>query len=361
MKIIHTSDIHLNSKMESSLNSKQAKERKVELLSTFSRLVDYANQHSVEAIIIAGDLFDTESINKSTKEFVLNIISKNKHISFLYLCGNHEKTAFIDNIEIPENLLTFNNSWTYHQIGNVVFAGVNITKENHKSIYSSLQLDSANTNIVILHGQTSKYFAKDNYEVINLTELKNKNIDYLALGHIHSYTIDSLDDNAKYCYPGCLEGRGFDECGEHGFVLVDVDNKNLSTTFIPFAKRQLLELNIDISKSTSVYDIDELIKKEIVDLNKSNLIKINLVGSITENVNVDVEFLNHTLNELFYFAKVVNKTTLAINIDNYKNDVSIKGEFVKSVLNSNKLSDTEKEQVILLGLKALNGEQDLWE
>jgi hypothetical protein len=30
------------------------------------------------------------------------------------------------------------------------------------------------------------------------------------------------------------------------------------------------------------------------------------------------------------------------------------------VLNSNKLSDTEKEQVILLGLKALNGEQDLW-
>lgn len=358
MKIIHTSDIHLNSKMESSLNSKQAKERKLELLSTFSRLVEYANANNVEAIIIAGDLFDTESINKSTKEFVLNLITKNSHITFLYLCGNHEKSAFITDIDIPNNLLTFGNNWTYHNVNGVMFAGINITKENCKSMYSNLSLDDKNTNIVILHGQTSKYFVKDNFEIVNIAELKNKNINYLALGHIHSYVNDVLDDNANYCYPGCLEGRGFDECGEHGFVLLEVENKSINTTFVPFAKRKLYELNIDVSNSQNIHDIDELVKKEILDIDKSSLIKINLTGSVNENTNIDTDFLNNTLNELFYFAKVVNKTTLAINIDNYKNDVSIKGEFVKSVLNS-KLSNTEKEQVILLGLKALNGERDL--
>ena len=93
MKIIHTSDLHLNSKMESSLTSEQAKQRKAELLRTFARMIDYANENSVEAIIIAGDMFDTETINKSTKEYVLDIIKKNSNITFLYLCGNDFVTS----------------------------------------------------------------------------------------------------------------------------------------------------------------------------------------------------------------------------------------------------------------------------
>ena len=54
--------------------------------------------------------------------------------------------------------------------------------------------------------------------------LKNKNIDYLALGHIHGYKEAPLDGRGKYCYPGCLEGRGFDECGKKGFVLLNIEN-----------------------------------------------------------------------------------------------------------------------------------------
>jgi exonuclease SbcD len=54
--------------------------------------------------------------------------------------------------------------------------------------------------------------SKDKTEVISLKELKNKAIDYLALGHIHSYKMEQLDSRGVYCYPGCLEGRGFDEC-----------------------------------------------------------------------------------------------------------------------------------------------------
>lgn len=360
MKIIHTADIHLNSKMESSLNSEQAKMRKVELLRTFSRMIDFANDNDVKAIIIAGDLFDTESINKSTKDYVLSLISHNPHITFLYLCGNHEKTAFIDSIDsIPANLLTFGNDWTYHNLeNNVVVTGINITKENSKSLYSSLRLNKANTNIVVMHGQVSKYFAKDIYEIVNITELKNKNIDYLALGHIHSYSIDALDDHANYCYPGCLEGRGFDECGDHGFVLLDVEQKSIQSAFIPFAKRKTYEINVDVTDAKTTFEVDSLIQSNIADISKDSLIKINLIGKVKEDFNIDFSILSSALNEIYYFVKIVNKTTLSINISDYQNDVSIKGEFVRKVLNSD-LSDTEKEQVILYGLRALNGESDL--
>lgn len=359
MKIIHTSDIHLNSKMESSLSSTSAKERKKELLLTFSRMIDYANKNSVDAIIIAGDLFDTESINKSTRDYVLDIINKNKDITFLYLCGNHEKTAFVDSLEImPSNLLTFGNEWAYHTLDNVVVAGINITRDNHKSLYSSLELDPTDTNIVVMHGQVSKYFQKDTYEIVNISELKNKNIDYLALGHIHSYQKEILENNTEYCYCGCLEGRGFDECGEHGFVLLDIDGKNIKSTFVPFAKRTLYEIDVDISHTQSTHDIDECIRQSIHDISKDSMIKINLIGAISENLNIDIDLLSSALNELYYFVKIVNKTRLNINIDNYKNDVSIRGEFVRKVLSST-LSDTEKEQIIITGLRAFGGESDL--
>lgn len=52
-----------------------------------------------------------------------------------------------------------------------------------------------------------------------------------------------------------------------------------------------------------------------------------------------------------YFIKVVIDTTMLINFGDFKNDISIKGEFVRTVLNNQKLSDIEKKEIISLGLK----------
>ena len=56
MKIIHTADIHLDSKMESNLPAAASKKRRSELLLSFIEMVDYAIKNEVTAIIIAGDL-----------------------------------------------------------------------------------------------------------------------------------------------------------------------------------------------------------------------------------------------------------------------------------------------------------------
>ena len=56
MKIIHCADLHLDSNMTSNLSREQAKQRKAELLATFERMIVYAKDNSVKAVIIAGDL-----------------------------------------------------------------------------------------------------------------------------------------------------------------------------------------------------------------------------------------------------------------------------------------------------------------
>ena len=58
MKLIHCADVHLDAKMTSHLTGEMARVRRAELLHTFCRMVEYAASSQVEAVLIAGDLFD---------------------------------------------------------------------------------------------------------------------------------------------------------------------------------------------------------------------------------------------------------------------------------------------------------------
>ena len=85
MKLIHCADLHLDSKMNTHLGSQKAKERKTELLHTFTRMIDYAKDENVKQILIAGDLFDTRKVSATASNMVLELIQKNDDISFYYL------------------------------------------------------------------------------------------------------------------------------------------------------------------------------------------------------------------------------------------------------------------------------------
>lgn len=355
MKFIHCADIHLDSKMETNLSSQKAKERKKEILNTFENMIDFANQNNVTAIIIAGDMFDTSRITNLTKSRVLNIIQKNPNLDFLYLSGNHDESNFIGLIQdIPKNLKVFNKTWTTFEYDNIIVTGSIIDENNSATIYDTLNLNKDNFNIVVMHGQTSKYNSSQKAEVINLTKLKNKNIDYLALGHIHSFVQDTLDKRGTYCYSGCLEGRGFDECGEKGFVLLDIQNNQLDINFIPFSKRQLIEIRYDITNNNNWFDIEDNILNLTKDISKDNLLKITLTGKYNIKLEKHISMLEQKLDK-FYFAKIKDESVLEVTLKDVEKDISLRGEFIRKVLSS-KLTDEEKEQAILVGLKSLFGE-----
>ena len=179
MKILHTSDLHIGSALTSRLSQDKIRERKGELLSTFERMIEEAVYQRVSLFIIAGDLFDTEKITKSTKDRVLTAIARCPGITFLYLSGNHEKDALTaGGTPLPENLKLFGEDWTYFDYGEVCVAG---RSEIKADMFQSLDLDYRKTNIVVLHGALAE--GKSGGEIIGRREHEGKHVDYLALGH----------------------------------------------------------------------------------------------------------------------------------------------------------------------------------
>ncbi|MCM1326893.1 MAG: exonuclease SbcCD subunit D [Bacteroidales bacterium] len=363
MKMIHCADLHLDSKMNANLDKERAKERKGEILHTFERMVEYAAENQVAAILIAGDLFDTKNISATAKNTVLHQIISHQEINFYYLKGNHDSDNFLSGLEeIPENLKLFGSRWTVYEEagGKVQIWGLELSPENAESAYHTLMTDAEKFNIVMLHGQEASSAAKDKAEIIPLKALRNKGIDYLALGHIHTYKKEKLDTRAEYCYAGCLEGRGFDECGEHGFVLLDIDEKSgrYTHTFIPFARRKLYTVNVDVTDCETTAEMVEKAETALqgADCENSSLVKIVLKGMLDVECEKDIAYFQSRLNSRFYFVKVYDESVLKIDSEDYLLDESLKGEYVRQVMSDDSLSEEDKAIIIRYGLQALAGE-----
>lgn len=365
MKLIHCADLHLDSNMTTHLSKERAKERRAELLATFERMITYACDEGVEAILIAGDLFDRKNFSATARKAVYHAVVDHPQILFYYLQGNHDVNLFVPEDEAcPGNLKLFDGTWksyvqteTDHRL---VITGVELDADNASLIGNSLTLDLHDLNIVMMHGQEAEHAAKDRAELVPLRTLRNKGIDYLALGHIHSYKKEVLDGRGIYCYPGCLEGRGFDECGEHGFVLLDVDLAagEVTSQFVPFASRKLHTAAVDVSGCMSTTEILGRVRAycEERGYEESSFLKVVLQGEVSVDCEKDLDYLISWLQNDFYFVKAKDETKIHIDYDSYMLDESLKGEFVRVVRGSGDLTEEEKARIVKYGMHALAGE-----
>ena len=371
MKIIHTADLHLDSSMKANLDGSKAKERKDELTLNFSRLCEEAERLDVKAIIIAGDLFDTKSVSKKVALSVLNRIIKYSKIDFYYLRGNHDKESFMALVksagEVPANLHTFEDRWTSYVLNapdskkRIVLYGAELNEGNSSSLCNLLTPELNDINIVTLHGQENEYDGKDKTDIVPVSMLKNKGIDYLALGHVHEYKVKTLDSRGVYCYSGCLEGRGFDECGDHGFVLLNIDENtgDVIPEFVDFAYRKLHTLDVDVTGCENSTEIIDKCSKLLRDAHYGtrDLLKIRLFGDTDENAEINEEFIASNFKNDYYFVKVKNESKVKVDYMKYANDESLKGWFIRLVNDSDELDEETKGQIVKMGLNALSGEE----
>lgn len=350
MKIIHCADLHLDSKLETNLDRAKAKLRRAELVRSFEKLADYAEKNGVRIVIVAGDLFDHNSVTKRTAETVASVISAAEGVDFLVLPGNHDSTNPFEMLDaLPDNLRFFSDSWTSFDYDNVTISGIALSRSNANVVYTSLSFAPERFNIAVMHGDISNE--------INLPSLRGKNIDYLALGHLHEHSEGKIDERGVYAYSGCFESRGFDEGGVKGFYLVDTDSKEY--TFVSgLSERNMLEVYVDISGLMQYSEIRSKIDGELENAGarEQDMVKVVLTGSVNLDANKAPDQLLKYLEGRFFFAKIKDKSRAEICADDFKNDISLKGEFVRQALSAD-LSDEEREQIVLLGIRAIRGEE----
>ena len=365
MKILHCADLHLDSRLTAWLSPEQARERRGELLQTFRHMIEYADREHAEAVLIAGDLFDRRQISAAARNAVLDVLRKHPQTDVYYVTGNHERDGFLQAVpEIPGNLKLFGEEWRSYERGPVTVTGADLRSGNGADLFASLVLDPGKFNIVLLHGLAVGYASGRQAETVDLGALRNKNIDYLALGHLHAHQEGPLPPRGVWCYPGCLEARGFDECGEHGFVMLDIDatRRTCARTFVPFASRRAEEIEVDVTGCLSSVEIADRIEERLLPYRDAgqaspDLWKLILTGQVDIACEKDLTYLQQRFADRCYVLKVEDRTRLAVDYRAYALDASLKGEFVRLVEHDGTLDEQEKAEIIRCGIQALAGEE----
>lgn len=341
MKIIHTADIHLDSPL---IGVADSKKRRSELLQSLVNLAEYAEHNDVEAIIVAGDLFDDKFVSAKTVDAVSKIIRASKAKWFV-LKGNHgdEKPYRILKEQCP--VFLFGENWQTYTLGNVAIIGRELG-QNDIEQWQNLHCDSNFYNILALHCDIDD----DGYGLFDKNIIASQPINYVALGHRHSFR-QMRFGKVKACYCGVLETRGFDENCNTGFVLIDTDLDKIS--FVPQYIRRVENVKLDVSDIEGDWTLKQRILDSISDVSTKNYLNLEFVGSVKSDLRLQ-EVAQDVLQGKFFALRIKDNSTLAIDFAELQKEVSLRGEFVKLAMQIE--NEEQKEAVLKLGLAALAGE-----
>ena len=403
VKLIHTADLHLDSAFRSRFTKEEAENRRQKQLMAWKELLSFAVEKKVQGILIAGDLFDSPVVSHGTMDFFLSTISEHPEISFFYLRGNHDtENTFRYQENLPKNLFLFSEKGKKYRLNDrLLLAGVEygtkdisfgenegatqgagqaaeqgvgqenahgaeaLSKSESESEEESkfLKLKEEDCNILLLHGAlyqgTPKGEAVQGEEGIFLKNLEKLPLSFIALGHIHKGGEGKLNNGALWAYPGCLQGRGFDEEGERGFLYLKVEEekKEIHKEFIPIKQGEFRILEIELLEDEGTLACLKKIEVEMekAGIAKEDSLRIILKGKKGLEQERNLRYLQLQLQDSVFFLEIRDECELSWNREEAMKEKSLKGEFLRVLAAADNLSKEEQEEIIALGMGLLQG------
>ncbi|HRZ86074.1 MAG TPA: exonuclease SbcCD subunit D [Candidatus Paceibacterota bacterium] len=304
MKFAHLGDCHLGGWRFPELQELN--------MQSFSQALDICIKEKVDAVLIAGDLFDSAypSIEILKRTFLEFRKLKDAEIPCFLIAGSHDFSVagktFLDVLEhagFCKNVFQFEERNEKIVLQPTVFKDFAIYgfpgKKSGLEIpeLRKVAIDDAPGffKIFMLHTALKEAIGNLPIEAISMSELPKA--DYYALAHLH------IDFNVKnFVYSGPIFPNNFEELEElsHGMFYIIEHNQGINQFVncrkIPLAIKDTLVLNISIDNSiTATEKIISELNKQFID---DKIILLRLSGKLTSGKISDIHF-----NEIEQFAK----------------------------------------------------------
>jgi len=281
-RFLHLADVHLDTPF-------QSKDRQLRVFlrdsirKAFQKAVDLALSQRVNAVLIAGDLFDNDTLSFATERFISEQMKRlmDGDIMVFYAPGNHDPAGDVyrrSRIQWPDNVKVFSSREpevcpVYDDRGRLVAYIAGVGHETQREGANLVQkfpcpgdenvpyVGLAHVWVMGSQGEADH----DRYAPCTIDDLLGKGYAYWALGHIH--TRAHLSEHPLVVYPGNLVGRHFREEGQKGAYLVEInDSGETKAEFYPLAPVCWSSFRVgDLSEAKSLADLQEHIRETVID------------------------------------------------------------------------------------------------
>ena len=225
MRILHSADIHLDAPFAGRTAEEAAFLRR-ELLAVPGKLADICVSRQCDMVLLAGDLFDGAYSRESYR--ALYTALERMSVPVFVTPGNHDHCGMESPWERevwPENVHIFKKE----RLESVSVPGLDcrVYGAGYQSMDCPGLLENFATegeekyHVAILHADPTQ--AVTPYCPVTKEQVRQSGLRYLALGHVHK--TGSFQAGETLCaWPGCPMGRGYDETGEKGALIVELDD-----------------------------------------------------------------------------------------------------------------------------------------
>ena len=344
MKFVHIADMHFDSPFTTlSDKGNLGEQRRIEQRKIFKKVIEYIKENNIEYLFISGDLYEHQYIRKSTIEYINNLFKEIENTKIFISPGNHDpilKKSYYSTFNWNKNVHIFGP-----EIKKIELQDVDIYGFGFDDFYCSnsnienLEIEnSEKINILTIHGTLDGSNAEDmQYNSMSTTMLKQKGFDYIALGHIHK---NNFEKDSKIIYPGSTMSLGFDELGEHGMVVGEINSTDNKIEFIKLDETEFVETEINCMEINSIEELIEKINEIKIEENK--LYKIILNGKRNFEINI-YDLYKYDLSERI--IKIKNKTKPNYNLEEISKEHTLKGLFVREILEEIKKQNYNEETI----------------
>ena len=337
IKILHSADWHLDSPL-----LQRSPEQTARLQAALRRIPEQVaalcKKHSCDLMLLSGDLFDGPCA-ADTLQAVRNALEE-AAVPVFISPGNHDFVGF-DSPWLAETWPGNVHIFTHPVIEAVEVAGLDCTvvgagytgmdcagllgdyTPRHDTRYS----------VGILHGDPTQVSSP--YCPITTEQVLRSGLDYLALGHIHKG--DSFRAGKTLCaWPGCPQGRGYDETGDKGALLVTLE-ETAEITFLPLDGPRFYDLEAPADGLSAV----------LPPVGNSDFYRITLTG---EAEQPDLEALKQAFSH-FPNLELRDKTTPPKPLWDTAGDDTLEGIYFHLLRSSLDTAEEPEKQRLLLAAK----------
>ena len=287
IRIIHTGDTHLGYRQYHS------EERRQDFMGAFGTVIDDAIEMQVDAVIHAGDLFDSRNPTLEDILETMQLFSRLKEagIPLLAIVGNHESKQNTQWLDLYGSMgLVTRLGATPYILKNIAIYGIDSVSKSRiplfdYSVFQDTATDSDH-NILVMH-QMMKPFPFGEWDVKEVLDALPFNVDVVLLGDNHKHEITKVDDTwVTYCGSTERNSGAEKEPRSYNIITVSDSSVDISKRIIP--TREFLFIAVHLSKGSDGYDETfSAIKEHDVD---GKVVFVNISGDPEVKVKLsDIE------------------------------------------------------------------------
>ena len=255
LKLIHGADFHLDAPF-AALPADKARQRRAEQRELLGRLADLAEGEGARLVLLSGDLLDGGETYQETVEALARTLGEIRVPVFI-APGNHDwygpRSPYAGTVW-PDNVHIFTSGQVeaveLPELGCVVHGAAFTAPQADRSPLAGFSAPrDGRIHLMVLHGEVG---GQGRYGPVDPADVAASGLAYLALGHVHACSGLQRTGETFWAYPGCPEGRGFDETGEKGVLAVTVaDGGAVSARLVPLARRRYEIVEADVTGAES--------------------------------------------------------------------------------------------------------------